>query len=662
MYPVSFSHEINAASILLLHMVDARSGFRREPVAPSIDADHSGILFKRGHMNKKFKMRFFVLCGTRVSYFESRDAAGKGRAPNGRVTVCKVRHLRPEEGNAMEEDGLTRARLPFAFHFETLEKKPFVCFAESMQEKLSWMRALLLATNSPTAAFATSAGSVNTSSHRTSSGGSHRFEGIGSGGSSPPSSPRSYGVGSSSHAPVTGTPFELGGDFGGVTSACVEDLYREHVSAVLVGGDALESLDCINAWRTISEGLNSLAMGAAQAAEMVAFDPLAAAEFSARAAQAAQQSFDSALQSCAQEGDSSLSSSSPQCFASSSRTSMPTFAAHYESGKLHCTRQEYGHALSHFESAIGAAPPEAMLTLRLQCAWCQWHLGRYRQAEATYLELLENAPLSRHCLADRARMLLDLSNRMGDGRGSSSPLSGHGNGEGGSFTTGGAGLTARDASASSGSCKVAAKPSARWADAMNDIELLLEMEGIPSVLPLGILGTQQRSPQPSPRHSPLSSPQPSPQRSSPLRSPPRRSPLQSPIDAVRELDSLQLPAAAVPRDIRHVLPVALPDTPLASMPTGEVTVDAPGGRGGERFFTGGRATAELLNDRGVCLLALGETHAAFDALTDCLAIEPELLPAHANLKVAHRHVEVMQTKLHPGSTSTRHLDLAPNIS
>ena len=47
MYPCPL-HEINGASILLLHMVDARSGFRREPVAPSTD-DHSGILFKRGH-------------------------------------------------------------------------------------------------------------------------------------------------------------------------------------------------------------------------------------------------------------------------------------------------------------------------------------------------------------------------------------------------------------------------------------------------------------------------------------------------------------------------------------------------------------------------------------------------------------------------------------
>ena len=128
-----------------------------------------------------------------------------------------------------------------------------------MQEKLAGC-ALLLATNR-LRRLRHPAGSVNTSSHRTSSGGSHRFEGIGSG-SSPPL-PRSYGVGSSSHAPVTGTLFELGGDFGGVTSACVEDLYREHVSAVLLGGDALESLDCINAWRTISEGLNSLAMGGA---------------------------------------------------------------------------------------------------------------------------------------------------------------------------------------------------------------------------------------------------------------------------------------------------------------------------------------------------------------------------------------------------------------
>ena len=33
---------------------------------PPVLGDHCGILYKRGHMNTKFKMRFFVLRGVRI--------------------------------------------------------------------------------------------------------------------------------------------------------------------------------------------------------------------------------------------------------------------------------------------------------------------------------------------------------------------------------------------------------------------------------------------------------------------------------------------------------------------------------------------------------------------------------------------------------------------
>ena len=45
-------------------------------------------------------------------------------------------------------------------------------------------------------------------------------------------------------------------------------------------------------------------------------------------------------------------------------------------------------------------------------------------------------------------------------------------------------------------------------------------------------------------------------------------------------------------------------------------------------------SAGLLNDRGVCLLALGHPRGALEAFTDCLAIEPGHAAARANLATA----------------------------
>ena len=39
----------------------------------------------------------------------------------------------------MVDDGLLPSSLPFAFHFDTTEKKPFFVYADSMHEKLGWL-------------------------------------------------------------------------------------------------------------------------------------------------------------------------------------------------------------------------------------------------------------------------------------------------------------------------------------------------------------------------------------------------------------------------------------------------------------------------------------------------------------------------------------------
>ena len=69
------------------------------------------------------------------------------------------------------------------------------------------------------------------------------------------------------------------------------------------------------------------------------------------------------------------------------------------------------------------------------------------------------------------------------------------------------------------------------------------------------------------------------------------------------------------------------------------TAAAPGGEGihaGTPLggLLGGQLSAGLLNDRGVCLLALGHPRGALEAFTDCLAIEPGHAAARANLATA----------------------------
>ena len=87
--------------------------------------DFSGYLSKRGHVNTAFRRRFFVLRGTRLTYYEDETAADRGRN-RGSVTIRSVRHLRPGEADPLViDDGLPASHLAFAFHFDTVERKPF---------------------------------------------------------------------------------------------------------------------------------------------------------------------------------------------------------------------------------------------------------------------------------------------------------------------------------------------------------------------------------------------------------------------------------------------------------------------------------------------------------------------------------------------------------
>ena len=88
-----------------------------------------------GHINTDFKRRYFLLHGGRLAYFDSVSAAAKGKA-KGLVTVVKISHV-PNGWPDVPPDKVT-----LAFRFDTAENKPFVVYADSLDAKLAWMRAL----------------------------------------------------------------------------------------------------------------------------------------------------------------------------------------------------------------------------------------------------------------------------------------------------------------------------------------------------------------------------------------------------------------------------------------------------------------------------------------------------------------------------------------
>ncbi|KAL1500098.1 hypothetical protein AB1Y20_012772 [Prymnesium parvum] len=114
-------------------------GSTRRLVSESVEeATRSGWLLKRGHLNQSLRQRFFTLHAPHglVSYFESEDAASKGRA-KGQVKVLSVAHARPSDAPELSAE-----QLPLAFCFDSTDGVRYVLLAESVAEKVEWMRAL----------------------------------------------------------------------------------------------------------------------------------------------------------------------------------------------------------------------------------------------------------------------------------------------------------------------------------------------------------------------------------------------------------------------------------------------------------------------------------------------------------------------------------------
>ena len=275
------------------------------------EGEWSGWLHKQGHaFNTDFKRRWFVLrANCKLSYYEDQAAASKGKG-KGTVTITRVRHLRRAEGGT----SLDTTRAPTAFYFDTAEKKPFIVYADTVKEKLEWLQVLLAATRS-----------------------------------SKPASAMSSGV-----------------------DSCVEDTYREQVSAVEAGQTSALEPAAAAAWKAVSDGYMLSREGRIE---------------EARAA------YGRALQ---QSGHGQRPTSKEPVVV----------AALYETGKLLCEVQEYATALEQFEQVLAFVPPEVAGHVRLQCAWCHWQLGDGARSEAIYSQVLEHDPICWQALLDRARMYL----------------------------------------------------------------------------------------------------------------------------------------------------------------------------------------------------------------------------------------------------------------
>jgi len=111
---------------------------------PTVEnATVKGWLSKMGHINTDFKRRYFLLHGSRLAYFESVAAATKGKA-KGLITVVKISHL-PHGWPDVPPEKVALAFRFDAVYFSAVSgrvDKPFVVYADSLDAKLAWMRAL----------------------------------------------------------------------------------------------------------------------------------------------------------------------------------------------------------------------------------------------------------------------------------------------------------------------------------------------------------------------------------------------------------------------------------------------------------------------------------------------------------------------------------------
>ena len=100
----------------------------------AMSATHSGLLYKKGHLNTKYQKRYFLLHGAMLTYGESLEAITQGKA-KGNPILARVTHVRSNQVAGQ----LSAEQASLAFSFESVEGKSFVVYAESAEEKLQWL-------------------------------------------------------------------------------------------------------------------------------------------------------------------------------------------------------------------------------------------------------------------------------------------------------------------------------------------------------------------------------------------------------------------------------------------------------------------------------------------------------------------------------------------
>ena len=107
-------------------------------------ASHTGHLEKRGQKNKDLKRRYFLLHGATLSYFESEDGAKNAKPkPKGQLTVVSVGHARNSDLPEMDQSEAGQTLIGNSIKLGSPDGKTVIVFAETAEEKIGWLRALL---------------------------------------------------------------------------------------------------------------------------------------------------------------------------------------------------------------------------------------------------------------------------------------------------------------------------------------------------------------------------------------------------------------------------------------------------------------------------------------------------------------------------------------
>ena len=108
-------------------------------------AEQTGWLHKEGETNRDFRRRFFVLNGASLAYFKEEEDVARGES-KGELTVAAVSHL---HATSKEAASIDSSNLPRCFAVDASSGRRYILLAETVEQKVEWIRALGAAIGRP---------------------------------------------------------------------------------------------------------------------------------------------------------------------------------------------------------------------------------------------------------------------------------------------------------------------------------------------------------------------------------------------------------------------------------------------------------------------------------------------------------------------------------